>query len=365
MPSHSNNLNMDPLLIHPQVLQGLKALRETLALYMSVATIERVMAAYRVAQLAHEGQFRQSGEPYIIHPVAVAHTLALLHLEPDTICAALLHDVLEDTPVTFEQLAQQFGRHVAELVEGVSKLTKIKFENRVEAQAENFLKMLQASVKDIRVILIKFADRTHNMSTIDSLPPEKRARIARETLDIYAPIANRLGMHHFQVVFEDLCFSALNPFRYKTLVSAIARVHAHDQDLFEQVETLFKQRLEKEKIYVESIQGREKRLYSIYQKMRQKHLSFSEITDFYAFRIVVSSVDDCYRVLGIVHHLYKPLPERFKDYIALPKANGYQSLHSNSPFPSRIYNSSQPSCICADEKKFDIISGDNLSTLMT
>lgn len=303
-------------------------LREELAQYLSHDAVEKITEAYALAAKAHESQARATGEPYIIHPVAVARNLAAMRMDKETIMAALMHDVLEDTSINKEHLVQYFGQTVADLVDGVSKLRQISFESREEAQAENFRKMLLAMTQDIRVILIKLADRLHNMRTIDALPPQKRRRVARETLEIYAPIANRLGMHNFCIEFEDLGFAALYPFRYHTLRAHIRKARGNRKQIFKNIESGLKACFKQAGIPDTAIHGREKHLYSIYKKMRGKHISFSEVMDVYAFRIVVPSKDECYRVLGLVHGLYKPVPGRFKDYIAIPKANGYQSLHT-------------------------------------
>lgn len=303
-------------------------LREELAQYLSHEAVEKVTEAYALAAKAHESQARATGEPYIIHPVAVARNLAAMRMDKETIMAALMHDVLEDTSINKDILVKQFGQTVADLVDGVSKLRQISFESREEAQAENFRKMLLAMTQDIRVILIKLADRLHNMRTIDALPLQKRRRVARETLEIYAPIANRLGMHNFCVEFEDLGFAALYPLRYRTLRTHIRKARGNRKQIFKNIETELKNCFKHANIPETAIHGREKHLYSIYKKMRGKHISFSEVMDVYAFRIVVPTKDECYRILGLVHGLYKPVPGRFKDYIAIPKANGYQSLHT-------------------------------------
>jgi len=303
-------------------------LKAELGEYLSAEHIAEIARAYDVAEKAHKGQKRQSGEPYIVHPIATAIILAQLRIDYQTIMAALLHDVLEDTKIDKTTLAAQFGAEVAELVDGVSKLAQIQFENRAEAQAENFRKMILAMVRDIRVILVKLADRLHNMRTLGSLDPEKRHRIALETLEIYAPIANRLGMHTLRLELEDLGFAALYPRRYRVLKTAVRKARGNRKELLSTIETTVKTALEKNQLPPAAVIGREKHLYSIYKKMRNKHLSFNEIMDIYGFRIVTDSVDSCYRVLGVVHALYKPVPERFKDYIAIPKANAYQSLHT-------------------------------------
>ena len=303
-------------------------LRDELESYLTKEQIEEIYRAYLAAKKAHEGQQRISGEPYISHPLEVAKILSAMHMEPLSIIAAMLHDVLEDTHLDKASIIEQFGQEVADLVDGVSKLDQIKFETRIEAQAENLRKMMLAMARDIRVILIKLADRLHNMRTLDALPPEKQRRIARETLEIYAPIANRLGMNDFRIEFEDLGFSHLYPVRYRVLKEAVRRARGNRREIIQSIEANLKNRLEQEKMKPFLIMGREKHLYSLYKKMRKKDLSLSEIMDVYALRIVVDKVDTCYRVLGVVHNLYKPVYGRFKDYIAIPKANGYQSLHT-------------------------------------
>ncbi|MDO9372688.1 MAG: bifunctional GTP diphosphokinase/guanosine-3',5'-bis pyrophosphate 3'-pyrophosphohydrolase [Gammaproteobacteria bacterium] len=306
------------------LIDDLTALLET---YLKPKQVAEIRRAYEFGAQAHEGQKRLSGEPYIYHPLAVARILAEMRMDHHSILAALLHDVIEDTATAKEQIAHEFGTEVAELVDGVSKLTQIQFESRAEEQAENFRKMLLAMVRDIRVILVKLADRLHNMRTLGAMPPEKRRRIARETLDIYAPIANRLGMNQLRVELEDLGFATLYPMRHRILVEAVKKARGNRKEVVRKIENAIKRRLREEKLPGEVL-GREKHIYSVYRKMLQKHLSFSEVTDVYAFRIIVDSVDACYRVLGAMHNLYKPLPGKFKDYIAIPKANGYQSLHT-------------------------------------
>lgn len=282
-----------------------------------------------VAREAHDGQMRSSGDPYITHPVAVALHLAKMHLDHETLMAALLHDVIEDTPVTKDELAELFGNTVAELVEGVSKLDKLKFDNKEEMQAENFRKMVLAMVQDIRVILIKLADRTHNMRTLGSLRPDKRRRIARETLEIYAPIANRLGIHDIKNELELLGFQALYPMRSRALKSAVKSARGNRKAIIDNIHAEVASRLKESNISAQIV-GREKHLYSIYRKMLNKELMFNEVMDIYAFRVIVEDkIDDCYRALGAMHNLFKPIEGRFKDYIAIPKTNGYRSLHTS------------------------------------
>ncbi len=295
--------------------------------YLHPDQVKRIYRAYLFSADAHEGQTRLTGEPYIYHPLSVAKVLAEMHMDAQTIQAAILHDVIEDTETAKEHVKQEFGEDVAELVDGVSKLTHLEFESRQEAQAENFRKMMLAMVKDVRVIIIKLADRLHNMRTIDVMPEKKRKRIARETLDIYAPIALRLGMHDLRVELEELSFKYLWPFRYKVLKDVIRRTNINRDALLQEVEKNICERLEQANI-ASRIIGREKNIYSIYRKMQEKHLQFSEVFDVFAFRIIVDSVDTCYRVIGLIHNLYKPVPGKFKDYIAIPKKNAYQSLHT-------------------------------------
>ncbi|WP_320158915.1 RelA/SpoT family protein [Marinobacter litoralis] len=298
-----------------------------LSSYLDTSRINQVRRAYYYAEQAHEGQMRKSGDRYITHPLAVAHILAELRLDHQSLMAAMLHDVIEDTGIPKDALADQFGEDVAELVDGVSKLTQIEFRSRAEAQAENFQKMTLAMAKDIRVILVKLADRLHNMRTLGPMPFEKRQRIATETLDIYAPIANRLGMHSISTELEDLGFSSLYPMRSKYISKAIQKLRGNHREIIEDIRGKLQEKLE-ERGLPGRIMGREKHLNSIYSKMKLKQKSFHEIMDVYAFRIITDNEDDCYRILGAVHSLYKPLPGRFKDYIAMPKANGYQSLHT-------------------------------------
>jgi RelA/SpoT family (p)ppGpp synthetase len=295
--------------------------------YLESDQVKEIYRAYLFGAEAHEGQHRASGEPYIHHPIEVARILADMRLDYETIVAAILHDVIEDTETAKGQIAEEFGAEVADLVDGVSKLTQITFKSKAEFQAENFRKMLLAMARDIRVILVKLADRLHNMRTLAALAPEKRRQIARETLEIYAPIANRLGLNSIRQELEDLGFQALHPMRYRVLAAEVRKVRGHRKQVVRKIETAIKRRLRQEGLSGKVV-GREKHLYSLYKKMRDKGLSFKEVLDVYAFRITVDTADDCYRVLGVMHNLYKPVPGKFKDYIALPKANGYQSLHT-------------------------------------
>ncbi len=296
--------------------------------YLADVEIAEIFQAYQVAQKAHENQKRHSGEPYITHPVAVASILAQMHMDEQTIIAALMHDVIEDSQTTKEDLSQQFGVAVSELVDGVSKLSRIEFKNKTEAQAENFHKMMLAMSRDIRVVIIKLADRLHNMRTLNAFPPPKRRRIARETLDIYAPIANRLGMRKICAELESLGFAAFYPERHRILKETVHRLSGGQKKIMQTVEKKLHEVLSQYDLAHCEVSRREKDLYSVYRKMRNRGISFKQITDIYGFRIITDTLDNCYRVLGLVHRTYKPIPEKFKDYIAIPKANGYQSLHT-------------------------------------
>ncbi len=308
-------------------MQTLESLGHRLSSYLEPQQISRVKRAYYYAEQAHEGQKRRSGEPYVTHPLEVANILAGMHMDHQSLMAAMLHDVIEDTTISKTALTEQFGEPVAELVDGVSKLTQFEFETQAQKQAENFQKMALAMAKDIRVILVKLADRLHNMRTLGALKPEKKRRIAKETLEIYAPIAQRLGMNNIRLELENRGFAAMYPLRSERLQTALKTARGNRKELVEKIQNAIEFRLERENINSLVI-GREKHLFSIYQKMRNKKKSFNEIMDVYAFRIIVDSVDTCYRVLGAVHNLYKPVITEFKDYIAIPKANGYQSLHT-------------------------------------
>ncbi|KJF90903.1 bifunctional GTP diphosphokinase/guanosine-3',5'-bis pyrophosphate 3'-pyrophosphohydrolase [Photobacterium leiognathi] len=311
------------------------SLKEVAIEYLPEPQLEALRQAFLVARDAHEGQTRSTGEPYIIHPVAVARILAEMRLDIETLMAALLHDVIEDTEVTKEDLASRFGDTVAELVDGVSKLDKLKFRDRKEAQAENFRKMIMAMAHDIRVILIKLADRTHNMRTLGALRPDKRRRIARETLEIFSPLAHRLGIHNIKSELEELGFEALYPNRYRVLKQVVAAARGNRKEMINKIHAEIEGRLSDAGINA-TVLGREKNLYSIYNKMKNKEQRFHSIMDIYAFRVLVSDLDTCYRVLGQVHNLYKPRPSRMKDYIAIPKANGYQSLHTSLVGPHGV-----------------------------
>ncbi len=314
------------------LFEGLKA---QVSEYLPSEQVERIRDAFVVANDAHSSQKRSSGEPYITHPVAVASLLADMRLDCETLMAALLHDVIEDTETSREDLAERFGATVASLVEGVSKLDKLQFNSKEEAQAENYRKMIMAMVQDIRVILIKLADRTHNMRTIQHLRPDKRRRIARETLEIYAPLAHRLGMHDIKNELEQLGFWALYPWRGKLLESEVKRARGNRREFTERVQSEISSRLDGNNIQAR-VSGREKHLHSIYRKMQAKEVKFEQVMDIYAFRVIVDSVDTCYRVLGALHNLYKPIETRFKDYIAIPKSNGYQSLHTSLKGPHGV-----------------------------
>lgn len=308
----------------PNSLDGLidKAQR-----YLTPEQVQQIQAAFEFGALAHAGQTRKAGGAYIWHPVAVSEILAEIQLDHESLIAAILHDVIEDTPYTKQDIIDRFGERVAEMIDGVTKLGKLAFDTPQEAQAENFRKMMLAMSRDIRVILIKLADRLHNMRTLGVMRPEKQRRIARETLDIYAPIAARLGINSFRIELEDLGFKAMYPLRYAALEKAVKKARGNRKEVVEQITEALQTRLKQEGFKAEVI-GREKHLFSLYKKMQKKRLSFEEVLDIFAFRVIVETVDDCYRALGLVHSLYKPLPGKFKDYIAIPKPNGYQSLHT-------------------------------------
>jgi GTP pyrophosphokinase len=295
--------------------------------YLKPEDITQLRNAYLFGQGAHSGQFRKSGEPYISHPLAVARILSKLHLDAPTLTAALLHDVVEDTHISKAEISERFGESVAELVDGVSKLDKIEFQTQEEAQAENFRKMLLAMARDVRVILIKLADRLHNMQTLEAMHPIKQRSIARETLEIYAPIAHRLGLNNIYQELQELGFRYFYPTRYKVLVKATKAARGNRREVVGKILEAINLKLKEAGLDAE-VNGREKHLYSIYMKMVDKHLSFSEVLDIYGFRVIVKDIPSCYVALGMLHSLYKPIPGKFKDYIAIPKTNGYQSLHS-------------------------------------
>ena len=307
--------------------KGVRQLVDTLESYLPSEQVTRVLEAYEFGAAAHKGQTRKSGEPYITHPVAVAQELAEMHLDSEAICAAILHDVVEDTEASLEAIQEKFGEEVALIVDGVSKLDQIQFRSRAEAQAESFRKMMLAMIEDIRVILVKLSDRLHNMQTLGAMPAAKKKRIARETLDIYAPIANRLGINRLKVQLEDLGFKHLHPFRYRVLENALKKSKGSQRQIVKRISEQFGKALIEDGLSGEVI-GREKHLYSIYKKMAEKKRVLSDVVDVYGFRIIVDDVSTCYQALGLVHQLYKPMPGRFKDYIAIPRINGYQSLHT-------------------------------------
>src|SRR3954467_1175149 len=314
---------------------GLKELLSSVETYLPPEQVARIREAAEFGASAHKGQKRLSGEPYIAHPVAAAAILADLHLDADTIVAAILHDVIEDTPTPKDQLAARFGAPVAELVDAVTKLDQIKFKSREEAQAESFRKMLLAMVRDLRVILVKLADRMHNMRTIEAMAAPRRRAIARETLEIYAPIAERLGLYNMKLELEDLGFKALYPRRYLVLERALKKARGNQKEFLKKIEQQLNAALVKNEI-VAKVETREKHLYSIYKKMHRKRAILNEIVDVYGLRIVVDRTDTCYRALGVVHSVFKPMPGRFKDYIAIPRVNGYQSLHTTLFGPNGI-----------------------------
>lgn len=306
---------------------GLEDLCRRTRAYLEPAQIAELRRAYAFGAAAHEGQIRKSGEPYIQHPLEVTCVLADMHMDHETLIAALLHDVIEDTQIGKATITREFGSEVAAIVDGLSKLTRLEFESHAEAQARNFQRMLMAMAADIRVILVKLADRLHNMRTLGALAPDKRRRIARETLEIYAPIAQRLGLNIIRLELEETGFAALFPLRQRVIRQEILRIRGNRKEIVDKIKERIRRHLRQERLAAQ-VAGREKHLYSIYRKMKEKHLGFSDVHDVYAFRVVVDTVDNCYRALGVMHSLYKPVPGRFKDYIAIPKANGYQSLHT-------------------------------------
>ena len=337
--NHPNTIDTfqsaEPLLLPADIETS--ALTLLLKEYFSQADIEQVWAAYRYAAFAHQGQTRRSGEPYITHPVAVACILAKLHLDLPTLLAALLHDVVEDTGVPTSEIGNQFGKQVADLVEGLTKLDKIEFQSAAAAQAENFRKMLLAMSQDVRVILVKLANRLHNMQTLEAMKPDKQKRIAQETLEIYAPIANRLGLNLIYQELEDLSFKYLHPMRYRVIAKAIKVARGNRKEVISKILEAIQKALAAAHIDAD-VKGREKHLYSVYRKMANKATALEQIHDIYGFRILVKDTPSCYLALGSLHALYKPIPGKFKDYIAIPKANGYQSLHTTlfGPFGTPI-----------------------------
>jgi GTP diphosphokinase / guanosine-3',5'-bis(diphosphate) 3'-diphosphatase len=314
---------------------GLRELIAKVETYLPPDQVARIREGAEFGAAAHQGQKRLSGEPYIAHPLAAAEILADLHLDADTIVGAILHDVIEDTPIAKEEIAARFGADVAEIVDGVTKLDQIKFKSREEAQAESFRKMLLAMVRDLRVIMVKLADRTHNMRTIDIMSIPKRRQIARETLDIYAPVAERLGLYGMKLELEDLGFKTLYPQRYRVIERALKRARGNQKEFLGKIATQLNEALQKAGIPAQ-VQSREKHLYSIYRKMRRKRSMLSQIVDVYGLRILVDSNDTCYRALGVVHGVFRPMPGRFKDYIAIPRVNGYQSLHTTLFGPNAV-----------------------------
>ncbi|HLB16022.1 MAG TPA: bifunctional (p)ppGpp synthetase/guanosine-3',5'-bis(diphosphate) 3'-pyrophosphohydrolase [Burkholderiales bacterium] len=305
----------------------LEVLRQSVAGYLKPADLSRLEEAYHFSDAAHHGQYRKSGEPYISHPVAVAEILSEWQLDAQTLIAALLHDVVEDTDVSKDDISNRFGKPVADLVDGVSKLDRIEFQSQQDAQAENFRKMLLAMARDVRVILIKLADRLHNMRTLEAVNPQKRRRVAKETLEIYAPIANRLGLDGLYRELQELGFEHIHPMRYRVLAKSVKAARGNRREVVNKILEAIGKRLTEAGIEATTA-GREKHVYSIYKKMIEKKLSFSEVLDIYGFRVVVKDVASCYLALGVLHGLYKPVPGKFKDYIAIPKVNGYQSLHT-------------------------------------
>src|SRR3989475_2476634 len=300
--------------------------------YLPKADIKKVREAYKFADEAHLGQFRASGEPYITHPLAVAALCADWRLDAQAIMAALMHDAMEDCGVTKVELIERFGAPTADLVDGLTKLDKLQFSTREESQAESFRKMLLAMARDVRVILVKLADRLHNMRTMEAMAPAKRTRIARETLDIYAPIAHRLGLNQTYRELQELSFQHLRPWRHSALSKAVQKARGYRRDIVDRIQRDVEKGFAHNKLKVQ-VFGREKTVFSIYRKMREKHLTFAQVNDIFGFRIVVQTLPECYLALGVLHQLYKPLPGRFKDYIAIPKANGYQSLHTTLVSP--------------------------------
>lgn len=295
--------------------------------YLDEEQVDSILHAYQFGADAHSGQFRKSGEAYICHPLSVAITLAEMHMDTRGIIAAILHDVIEDTPATKVQITDEFSQEVADLVDGVTKLTKLDNKSHAEAQAENVRKMLLAMAKDLRVIIVKLADRLHNMQTLGAMPIEKKRRIAKETQEIYVPLANRLSMNGIRHQLEGLCLEAIHPQRYQAIKQAVKKARGNRREIVNTIENSIKNRL-KQTGLIFDVTGREKNVASIYKKMLRQKISFSKVFDVYAFRILCNQDDDCYRILGCIHNLYNPIPGKFKDYIALPKANGYQSLHT-------------------------------------
>ena len=325
--SSSSSTSIDAVAPHAVGVASVTNLAERLAQYLTPSELKKIKEAYRFSDEMHLGQVRKSGEPYISHPIAVAEICAEWKLDAQAIMAALLHDVMEDQDVRKDELIERFGAPVASLVDGLSKLDKIEFQSQIEQQAENFRKMLLAMARDVRVILVKLADRLHNMRTLDAMAADKRRRIARETMEVYVPIAHRLGLNNIYRELQDLAFAHMFPLRYRTISKAVRAARGNRREVVSKIMESVKQALATAGISA-AIQGREKTLYGIYRKMRNKHLSFSQVLDVYGFRVVVDNFPNCYVALGTLHALFKPMPGKFKDYIAIPKLNGYQSLHT-------------------------------------
>ena len=325
--SSSSSTSIDAVAPHAVGVASVTNLAERLAQYLTPSELKKIKEAYRFSDEMHLGQVRKSGEPYISHPIAVAEICAEWKLDAQAIMAALLHDVMEDQDVRKDELIERFGAPVASLVDGLSKLDKIEFQSQIEQQAENFRKMLLAMARDVRVILVKLADRLHNMRTLDAMAADKRRRIARETMEVYVPIAHRLGLNNIYRELQDLAFAHMFPLRYRTISKAVRAARGNRREVVSKIMESVKQALATAGISAE-IQGREKTLYGIYRKMRNQHLSFSQVLDVYGFRVVVDNFPNCYVALGTLHALFKPMPGKFKDYIAIPKLNGYQSLHT-------------------------------------
>lgn len=323
-----------PTLPPKQQVVSITGLTEKLH-YLKPEEVNQIKKAFQFADAAHLGQYRHSGEPYISHPVSVAELCASWRLDAQSIMAALLHDVIEDSGCTQTDLVNQFGAKVAELVEGLTKLDKLEFQSHAEAQAESFRKMFMAMARDVRVILVKLADRTHNMHTLDAVPIDKRRRVALETMEIYAPIAHRLGLNVIYRDLQDISFKHSMPMRFRAIEKAVKKARGNRREMVDKILDTVRMQFAKAGIEVD-LQGREKTLFSIYNKMRTKHLSFSQVLDVYAFRVTVHTIDECYRALGILHSIYKPMPGKFKDYISIPKLNGYQSLHTTLVGPSGV-----------------------------
>jgi GTP pyrophosphokinase len=319
----------------PKIL--ISDLCEVLETYMSKLQIKKVYKAYIVAATAHNGQYRKSGEAYVFHPISVAMILAQLQLDYYCITAALLHDCIEDTSVTYEEIKHDFGDEIAYIVEGVSKLTGLEFHTNIDRQAQNFRKLFLAMSDDMRVMIIKLADRLHNMRTLGSMARDKQLRIAKETVEIHAPIARRLGLNSIRVELDNLCFATIYPFRHRVLISRIKKLCGNRTKAIENIQEQLNERFKQENLPEIKISGRRKQPCSVYKKMKNKHLKFSQVLDMYAFRVIVKDVAQCYQALGVIHNLYKPLPGKFKDYVALPKSNGYQSLHTILFGPNKIF----------------------------